>query len=487
MFFLSAVPIGTALFCLRLISPEFVRGTAATEHPVAVLLAAMLIAGVVWLALIPLIKKITASPSDKIYIPRLLGFTVICGLAFRAMFFGSTPIYEDDWNRYLWDGAAVVQGINPYLYSPQQVIQTPFYPTQEEFLKAQPSKKYASQAEADLAALSQFSANNNFFVVRINSPAVTTIYPPVAMSVFAAAARIDFLNLDVLRVFFWLTEALTLFLMIKALDLYGRSPLWSALYALNPLIIYSGMNAAHMDVILLPFLLLVLLWVKRRPVLAAMALSGAAAVKLWPLLLAPIIFRSYIRQPVKLIGLALLTAGLSAALLAPMLLAIDGSSGTGAYAATWQRNTYLFPLIDEAIGRMSGFWGTPARLFIAAFCAGLSLWLAFMPIFKNKSETQLYESLPLHLLLLTFVFFLLSPTGFPWYIIWLFAFFPFVPRYSVGLLTVLLAIYYGRYYLGETNNYGLFTDWLIPFQFGLPLLLFLLELTRGHWSYSHDR
>jgi len=95
------------------------------------------------------------------------------------------------------------------------------------------------------------------------------------------------------------------------------------------------------------------------------------------------------------------------------------------------------------------------------------------------------EALPKHLLLLTFIFFLLSPTGFPWYLIWLFAFFPFAPRYSVAVLTVMLPIYYLRYAIGEQNNYILFTDWLVPLQFGVPIGLLLLELSRGCWKESY--
>ncbi len=461
--YLRAALIGAALLCVRLISADFARGTTTHQHPYMMFVALLILAGCVWMSLIPLIKR--ALPEQRI--GRLVLIIFAIGLGFRALFFGSTPIYEDDWNRYLWDGYAAVQGINPYLYSPNDI------------------QAAATSSDSDLSKLAQLSAGNGHFVSRINSGEYTTIYPPVAIGVFALAALIDPLNLDILRVLFWLSEALTMFLMVKALTVFGRSPIWMALYALNPLIIYAGINAAHMDVLLLPFLLASLILIKARPFWAAAALSCAAAVKLWPLLLAPVLFRSWLSRPKVYIASAILTAVLSLALVLPLLLALGGASGTTAYAASWQRNTYLFPLIDQAIGLTTGHWSSLARIIIAIFCISLSLWLGFKPLLKRQSPLVLMNALPLHLLLLTLVFFLLSPTGFPWYLIWLFAFFPFAPRYSVAALTVMLPIYYLRYAIGEQNNYLLFTDWLIPLQFGIPIGLLLLELSRGYWKDSY--
>lgn len=462
--YMRAALIGAALLYVRFISPEFARGTSATDHPYIGFVFALMIAGGIWISFIPLLKRRLVRAAPR----RLLLIIFALALTFRALFFGSTPIYEDDWNRYLWDGYVTTQSINPYIYSPDDV------------LAASP------EGAEDLARLSRLSRNNGDYAALVNSGEFTTIYPPAAMAVFTLAALIDPLNLDVLRVLLWLSEALTLFLMVKALTIFGRSPIWMALYAFNPLVIYAGMNAAHMDVLLLPLLLTCLITIKARPYLAAIALSFAAAVKIWPLLLAPILFRSWLRHPRTYISAAALVAALSFLLLLPLLLALGEASGTTAYASSWQRSTYLFPLIDQAIGLMTGHWSTAARLLIAAACIGLSLWLGFKPVLGGKSKAELLRGLPVHLLLLTFVFFTLSPTGFPWYLIWLLAFFPFAPYYSVAAFTVLLPLYYVRYVLGTKGIYLIYTDWLVPLQFGVPIGLFMLELTRGHWKDTYD-
>ncbi len=461
--YLCAVLIGAALLIVRIISADFARGTTTQTHPYLLFAVALMIAGCLWVSLIPLLKRALPAPPSG----HLVLMTIAIGLGFRALFFGSTPIYEDDWNRYLWDGYATTQSVNPYLYSPNDILSA------------------SAGSNNDLSKLSRLSAENENFVSRINSGEYTTIYPPVAVAVFTLAAFVDPLNLDVLRVFFWLSEGLTLFLMVKALTAYDRNPLWMTLYAFNPLIVYAGINAAHMDILLLPFLLASLILIKTRPFWAAVALSCAAAVKLWPLLLAPVLFRNWLKRPKVYVASALFTAFLSFVLLLPLLLALGDSSGTTAYAATWQRNTYLFPLIDQAIGLSTGQWSSLARIVIALFCIGLSLWLGVKPLLKHADSHKLMEALPKHLLLLTFIFFLLSPTGFPWYLIWLFAFFPFAPHYSVAALTVMLPIYYLRYAIGEQNNYLLFTDWLVPLQFGVPIGLLLLELSRGYWKESY--
>lgn len=462
--YLRAALIGAALLYVRYVSAEFARGTVTVDQPYLGFAAALVLAGVVWISLISVIKRACHHKASG----RLLIIIFAIGLGFRALFFGSTPIYEDDWNRYLWDGYVAAQGENPYLYSPNDI----------QFAN--------SDSPEDLLKLSKMSQAHSNFTTLINSGEYTTIYPPFAIAVFALAASIDPLNLEVLRALFLLSEALTLFLLIKALQAYGRSPLWMVLYAFNPLVIYAGANAAHMDVLLLPFLLLSLIAIKTRPLLAGAALAFAAAVKIWPLLLAPVLYRSWARKPKVYIASAVFIAVLSTLLLAPLLVTLGGASGTSAYASTWQRSSFLFPLIDQAIGSVTGYWSTAARLFIAAFCVGLSLWLGFKPVINGQSERRLLDSLPTHLLLLTFVFFLLSPTGFPWYVIWLFAFLPFAPYYSAAALTLLLPIYYLRYAIGEADNYLLYTDWLVPLQFSVPLGLLLLELSWGHWKGRYD-
>ena len=49
-----------------------------------------------------------------------LGIVFAVGLLARLMMFASEPVLEDDWHRYLWDGASVASGVDPYKFAPAE-------------------------------------------------------------------------------------------------------------------------------------------------------------------------------------------------------------------------------------------------------------------------------------------------------------------------------------------------------------------------------
>jgi len=447
---IGAALIGAALFLIRHLSADFYLGTTTVDHPYALFTACLIISGLIWGGLIPTFKRWTNSPPQNLQVS--LGIIVALGLMFRAMFLGSTPIYEDDWNRYLWDGVVITQGDNPYLYSPNTVIE--------------------NQAPLKTQTLHDLSAQNDDFLHRINNPQLTTIYPPIAQAAFALAALIKPLSLDALRFVFLVSEAITMFLMIKALTLYGRSPLWFGLYALNPLLIFSGFNAAHMDILLAPALIGTVIAMRQRPFIAAFLLSVAAAIKIWPLLLAPIIFRPW-RKDLKIyMTSALIAAALSLALLWPMLSTLGHNSGLAAYSSQWQRSSFLFPLLERGFAIITDNPGQTARIAVALILISLSLWRGLISPIGELSKR------PGELMLMTLALYLLSPTGFPWYLIWALIFIPFKPLYGLAALCALTPLYYLRFGLGELGHYNIYTNWLIPLQFGIPILILMYELTQ---------
>jgi len=458
LFYCGAALIGAALVFVRLISFQFQPGTLATDHPFLAFVTMMILAGMVWTGFIWLIPKLLRTQNTRTLLLVCLGV----GFALRALFLGSTPVYENDWNRYLWDGAVLSQGINPYTYSPYQVLQED------------------ASAPLPLQKLSTLSAANNDFADEVSYPDLTTIYPPVAQTVFGLAALIKPFDLNALRTLFILIDGFTVWLLLKALRLYGREPLWAMLYLLNPLVIYAGFNAVHMEIILLPFLPLSLLLVKTRPQWAAVALGVAAAVKLWPLILAPILFRPVLFGPVLFGGVrhnlgiylrcAFIVAAVFLLLSAPMLLSLGENSGLSVYTQTWQRSSFLFPLLVLALDSTGlDNAGMFARLIVAASLTGLSLWLGF-------AKKYVPPTLPAALLIMTLTLFLLSPTGYPWYALWFIIYLPFVPSYGAAFLLASLSLYYVRYAFWEWDNYAAYTQIIVPLQFGLPLLVIVATL-----------
>ena len=375
----------------------------------------------------------------------------------RVLFVGTYPIYEDDYQRYLWDGAVVAKGLNPYAHAPAEVSTPP--------MPGDPP---------NLAALREIAENERMgggVVERINNPELSTLYPPTAQAAFALAAQVARFDSDGLRWVFLLVEVAGFGVMAAALRRYGRSATWGLLYMLCPLVIFAGMNTLHMDVLLPPFVMAALLWVGRRPMLAAASLALAVGVKVWPLVLGPVLFRQYRRDPARYVAYGALLGGLSLVVMAPLLVRLGETSGLAAYSAGWVRSSFLFPLMVEGLAGVSAAPDWLARLLVAGTVSAVALWLALV-------ARPAPERLPGALLAVVLVLLWLSPTGFPWYMIWAAMFLPFVPSYGVGLLCVSVSLYYARFWFGEAGRYDIYLEVLVPLQFVPPLIVLALEVGR---------
>ena len=230
------------------------------------------------------------------------------------------------------------------------------------------------------------------------------------------------------------------------------------------MLIYSVYNAAHMDVILVPVLLGALLLVRSRPVLAGAALGLASAIKFWPLLLGPVLLRKYTNRPLLYIFAGAIAGLVALILTAPILFAMDGNSGLIAYATEWERSSFLFGYIEAALGLVADNAAGLARISVAVMLTAYSIWLTY----RRSTEPA---GLPRALMALTLALYFLSPTGYPWYIIWFLPFLPFFPIYGAALLTVTVSLYYVRFAMDERGIYDLYSNIVVPIQFGLPLLV----------------
>jgi hypothetical protein len=404
-------------------------------------------AGVGWFALLILFRRET--PQSKTI---LTGFLLL-GVILRVLFFGSQPIYENDYKRYLWDGAVTAAAANPYTYSPSEIFE---------------ASEPGTASVPELARLAVMSNEADYLTGEINSPTLTTIYPPVAQLAFAAAHVIAPYDPNGLRIIFLLLESMGLGVLVLALRRFEMPLIWSAIYWLNPVIILTTYNAIHMDVLLVLPLLCAVLAVKSRPLLAATALSFAAAIKIWPLLLAPILFRNWAKKPTIYIAVAALTAVLTGAALLPMLLSMNDQAGLVAYSANWTNSSFLFPGLRDALTFFTDDPNRMARYAVALILVALSLWLGF-----SKSRSK--HAIPFDLMALTAAFVFLSPTGYPWYFIWFIMLLPFGVQSwmarGLGLLTLGATAYYARFMLGEAGNYEIYARILLPLEFGIPLLV----------------
>ncbi len=187
---------------------------------------------------------------DRVVLVLVLAF----GLVFRLSVVPTPVRLSSDPYRYLWDGRVQHAGVNPYRYAP---------------------------AAPELAQLRDEAVHPH-----INRPTKRTVYPPGAQMLFALVTAVTPDSLVGWRLFLLGCEIVTGGLLLRLLRRMNRPPAAVVLYAWAPLVIYEGVQAAHVDLAFLPPLLLALLWRQEgRMAAAGLALGAAVSIKLYPAVL----------------------------------------------------------------------------------------------------------------------------------------------------------------------------------------------------------
>jgi alpha-1,6-mannosyltransferase len=407
------------------------------QMPAATLGFMMAAAGLVYLLVLPLIRMSILLPAEMQRV--MIAVVLAVGLVLRLMLFFTEPALEDDYNRYLWEGALTAHAISPYAVSPRAARRA---------LPDTPLGRLAQQGQPVLA--------------RVNHPDMTSFYPPVAQAAFALAHLVSPWNLFAWRAVSLACDMATMVLLLMLLREPGRPAIWAALYWWNPIVIKELTNSAHMDGVVMALTLAALLFSARlRHTWAVFMLGLAIGTKLWPMLLAPLLLRRlWPRFLPVMAGLAALLA-MTLLWFTPVLMAgPDLQSGLVAYFQDWTTNSALFPallglsrLTIQPFGLDDSAWAV-ARVGIALLLGGLSLWQAWRPIGTTDDLMQ-------RAALVTFGLVLLSPAQFPWYMIWMTPFLAFRPYWGLLATTVTVPLYYLAFHLLARGRYEVFSNWIV--------------------------
>lgn len=244
------------------------------------------------------IRVALRAPQDR----RLLATILMAGLVFRGTLLLSDPIEEIDLYRYLWDGAVTLQGVSPFRYSPHQV------------LAATPTEDLPADL-ARLVALRDSSPELTVILQRVHFGELPTIYPPISQVVFALATFVTptdsslWTRMVVMKAWFVGFDLATLVLVIQLLRFTGRPIGWSLVYAWCPLLMKEIANSGHLDalaVFLTTLSLCLAVRVLYQPTTAAsnrwtmtassLVLALAVGAKLYPIILAPLLFLSVAKR-----------------------------------------------------------------------------------------------------------------------------------------------------------------------------------------------
>lgn len=284
----------------------------------------------------------------------------IVALAARLLLVEKTPFLSTDAYRYLWEGRVLLHGIDPYLVAPNA--------PQLHFLRLDWLYQHV---DADWRAM-------------------PSLYPPLALALFAVPAAVSQADLTVTKIFMELGDAITLVLVVQLLREYGLPRGRAVLYAWSPLVLIEFAWSGHLEAWCLAALAFALLMHKRhRVVAAALGLAAAVLIKLYPAAAIPMFFPRRSWQ-FSLCAIAAVACGY-----APFVLwNADALGFLPQFAAHYHFNQSLHAVLAPPV--VAILFGLTACALVWARRAGLGLVEA--------------------LIVLITAYFLLSPAVHPWYL-----------------------------------------------------------------------
>lgn len=197
-------------------------------------------------------------------VPLREGLLIILGLALvmRVFLAWKQPYLSTDVYRYVWDGRVAGAGFNPYKYVPADPILTAL----------RDAAIYPKINRADYAV---------------------TAYPPVAQMFFLAVTRIVD-GLTTMRLAFVACEFVIIAVMADLLRQIRLPPTLVVAWAWHPLAIWEISNNGHADGLMVALLLAgVWLLLRHRAIAGAIAITFAALVKPYALVVIPAFWRPW--------------------------------------------------------------------------------------------------------------------------------------------------------------------------------------------------
>lgn len=329
---------------------------------------------------------------------RLLWIVLCFAVLYRLTMLGVIPTLSDDIYRYVWDGKAILNGMNPYHYppsaEPMAFLRDELYPL-------------------------------------INHKDIGTPYTPLTLLAFTPVAN-QVPPIWIMKLPFVLFDLMTILVLLRLVKEVNLSALAVVAYAWNPLVIFEIAGNGHADSLAVFFMTLALtsLVIKKKK-LAAAATAFALLSKYFSVILLPILIRRLGVKEWTLVGILL------AIFYAPFLPYLDNHFlALHAVASTWRFNDSLFSL----------FYWTTGSLSAAKALAG-SIFLVVCLVVTRWKKDDLYSAF-----FLVGAMVLLSPSVQLWYLVWIVPFLCVYPHPAWLYLTASGALSY--LLLAESDGTG---------------------------------
>ncbi|WP_111708046.1 glycosyltransferase family 58 protein [Lutibacter citreus] len=385
-----------------------------------------------------------------------LSYLIVISIVFRFLFLFAIPNLSQDFYRFIWDGRMILEGFNPYLFTPESFI------IKGEFPIAQAKELYAGMG----------SLNGSHF----------TNYPPINQLCFAIAGLFAGKSILgsalVMRLLIIFADVGILYFGIKLLKNL-KLPVYSIFfYILNPFIIIELTGNLHFEAVMLFFVIWSLyLLHKQKWKLAAVVFALSISVKLIPLIFLPLFFQKLgFKKSALFYGIVGLV---NIALFAPFIsleFIINYTKTVGLWFQNFEFNASVYYIARE-IGYL--FRGYNEIAIIGKILPVIVIVFILIVTFFRKNKT-IVEIITAMLFVLSFYYFT-STTVHPWYIATLLLLSVFT-KYKFPLVWSFIIIISYLAYANSENKENL---WIISFEYLIVYSVLFYELIKHKRKQRH--
>ncbi len=362
------------------------------------------------------------------------------GVLFRIVLLFCLPFWSQDFYRFIWDGRLIISGISPYSYLPNEIIETTYINQSIEL--------YNGMGSLSAEHYSNYPPINQFFF------AITAIF--ASKSIVASALILKcFVIVADIGIYHFGKK------ILKSMNLNTKNIL---LYFLNPLVIIELTGNLHFEGVMLFFFVCGLyFFFQNKWLISAILIALSISTKLLPLLLLPFFYQILgFRKSVLFYGLVIL---LNVVLFLPFVtntLINNYSETIALWFVNFEFNASFYYLV-RAIGYWIKGYNTIGIIGKIIPIISVIMILIFSLLKKNIKPIQLLSN---SLFALT-IYFLISTTVHPWYIINLIALAVFT-RYKFAIVwSFLVVLSYFAYSQADfkENIYLLLIEYMFLFGY----------------------
>jgi hypothetical protein len=416
-----------------------------------------------WLIILPiylcygyiLLLVLKEKIGDKI---PLLWF-VLFSIAFRIAIIPSDPVLSDDIFRYLWDGKIFANGINPYAHAP--------------------ISDHLSILRVDS------------FYQYVNFPEIATVYPPVSQFLFLIN---EYLGGTILswKILLFGIEVILVIILLKILKHFSLNQTRILIYLFNPLVIIETYGSGHIEICgIMLFWMGVYYFYQNKSRYSIIFFALSIMTKFLSFISTiPFLSKKFARQILQMVTICfviILPFSWGGVLPVP---------GLFSYVNRWEFNGAIYKLITAGFqfldireyqwmtANLSGHVETfyfSYGFYYKLIALAVLLFVLYDQMRKLQAAARFTSINYIRSsFVVTGLLLLLSPTFYPWYLLWIIPFLIFMPNYAWISLTLLMQL---SYYV--LKNYALLSVWEeSPLILCLQYLPFYIILV---WEYLDRR